>query len=57
MYVVQQPHSLTNSSDKFRVTEFKDWRDAEPSVVPFESEWSTYREAEKRRDELNKRPQ
>jgi hypothetical protein len=50
--VILHPHSLNNSTDKFRVVEFRDVVDSNqpPRVL---GQWSTYIEAEMHRDEIN----
>jgi hypothetical protein len=57
-YVVLQPHSLTNHSDKYVVVELQNWIthcDSQcTTALKVESEWPTYGQAEFRRDELNK---
>jgi hypothetical protein len=47
-FVVQRPHSVTNNSDKYRVTEYEAWGKFVKGAVktyPFTS-FDTYEEAE-----------
>jgi hypothetical protein len=56
-YVVQQPRSLTNPTDDFRVVETLEWAayaDGERKSLPTYGTYSTYAEAQAQVDELNR---
>lgn len=47
-YVIQQPHSKTNSSDKFRIVIFDEWLDCvngDRRGIPVVDEFDNYAEA------------
>lgn len=55
-YVVQQPHSNTNDSDKYQVVKFTDWLrffGGYETVLPVASSFDTYDEAMQERNRLN----
>lgn len=55
-YVVLQPKSLTNPSDKHRIVRFSDWTnysDGRRRALPVVAECDTYEQARARKDELN----
>ncbi len=54
--IVLQPRSLTNSSDKYRVVEFDEWRavaDGEKTAVATLGEFDSHAEASAFADDLN----
>ncbi len=54
-YVVQQPGSLTNPSNLYRVVDFCEWFDKANTDKSPKSygDYTTYGEAETKRDQLN----
>lgn len=56
-FVVLQPNSLTNHSDKYRVVDHKDWAafaNKAVKTIAIAGEFDTYPEAVAERDRLNK---
>lgn len=55
-YVVQQPRSLTNPSNNYRVVEFRAWVNMFDGIkrhIPVRAEVSSYEEAQRLCDNLN----
>lgn len=55
-YIVLQPHSLTNPSNKYRVVYSEEWNafaNNQRTSIPFYASFDTPEEAEKCRDEMN----
>jgi hypothetical protein len=55
-FVVLQPHSRTNTSDKYRVVDHEAWVafiNGSAMVVPFAGQFDTYDEAKELRNRLN----
>lgn len=55
-FIVQQPHSLTNPSDFYRVVEFRGWANFADDIaryLPVHAEVSSYGEAQRVCDDLN----
>jgi hypothetical protein len=52
-YVVLQPHSLSNPTDKYRVAEFREVVDGGHIACPYIAQYATYPEAEAARDAHN----
>lgn len=57
MFVILQPHSNTNPTDKYRVVDGVAWasfvNDAQRNGYTIAGEHGTYEDAEAQRDELN----
>ena len=55
-YIVLQPRSKSNKSDKFRVTKYSEWLAfAFQGVISYNyTEFDTYEEAKTAQDEMNK---